>query len=183
MEEAQDWYLHEDLTNLFLLEDSELIYEPLFLDVVVDPEEGRQEQVPPITPLEEPKADPKPDAQYNCHLCSKSFRFKSRLQRHLTTHQVLHCVWKSTKKISLSLLRVALLWKPLVIRFCPLKILSDSFRVFYTVNTQNLKESERIYKGQKRFTKGFFEIDIARFARKNEIFLVGFKQCAYTNTS
>ena len=94
MEEAQDWYLHEDLTNLFLLEDSELIYEPLFLDVVVDPEEGRQEQVPPITPLEEPKAEPipTPDAQYNCHLCSKSFRFKSRLQRHLTTHQVLHCV-------------------------------------------------------------------------------------------
>ena len=53
-------------------------------------------------------------------------------------------------------LRVALLWKPLVIRFCPLKILSDSSRSFYTVNTQNLKDSERIDEGQKRFTKGFF---------------------------
>ena len=59
-----------------------------------------------------------------------------------------------SKKNLLSL-HVALLLKPLVIRFCPLKIRSDSFRLFYTVNTQNLEESERIYKGQKRFTKGF----------------------------
>ena len=31
-----------------------------------------------------------------------------------------------------------LLWKPLVILFCPLKILSDSWWFFYTINTQNL---------------------------------------------
>ena len=63
---------------------------------------------------------------------------------------------KSIKKYSLLSLRVALLLKPLVTSICPLKILSDYFRLFYTVNIQNLKESERIYKGQKRFTKGFF---------------------------
>ena len=34
--------------------------------------------------------------------------------------------------------------------------LENSFRLFYTVNTQNLKESGRIYKGQKRFSKGVF---------------------------
>ena len=68
-----------------------------------------------------------------------------------------------------------------MIRFCPLKILSDSFRLFYTVKTQNLEESVRIYKGQKRFTKGFLEINVARFARKNETFLVGFKQCTIVN--
>ena len=81
---------------------------------------------------------------------------------------------KMPKKLSLLLLRVALLLKPLVIRFCPLKILSDSFRSFYTVNTQNLKESGRIYKGQKRFTQGFLEINVARFARKNETFFGSF---------
>ena len=81
---------------------------------------------------------------------------------------------ENREKLSLSSLRVALLLKPLVIHFCPLKILSDSFRSFYTVNTHNLKESERIYKGQKRFTQGFLEVNIARFARKNETFLVGF---------
>ena len=57
-----------------------------------------------------------------------------------------------------------------MICFCPLKILSDSFRSFYTVNSQNLKESERIYKGQKRFTQGFLEINVVRFARKNDTF-------------
>ena len=56
---------------------------------------------------------------------------------------------KSIKKYSLLSLRVALLLKPLVIHFCPLKIISDSFRPFNTVNTHNLKESEIIYKGQK----------------------------------
>ena len=39
---------------------------------------------------------------------------------------------------------------------------------------QNLKESDRIHKGQKRFTKGFSEIYVARFARKNETFLGSF---------
>ena len=47
------------------------------------------------------------------------------------------------------------LWKPLVIRFCPKKILTDPVRIFYTINTQNLKESKNIFKGQKRITKGF----------------------------
>ena len=51
---------------------------------------------------------------------------------------------------------LTLILKPLVIRFCPLKIFSDSFSSFYTVNNQNLKKSEKNYKGQKRFTKGFF---------------------------
>ena len=87
---------------------------------------------------------------------------------------LLHCAFKIQKKISLLLLQVALLLKPLVIRFCPLKILSDSFSSFYTVNIQNLKEPERIYKGQKWFTKGFLEINVARFARKNETFLAFF---------
>ena len=54
---------------------------------------------------------------------------------------------------------------------------SDSFSSFYTVNIQKLKESERIYKGQKRFTKGFLEINVACFARKNETFLACFKHC------
>ena len=34
-------------------------------------------------------------------------------------------------------------------------VLGDSF---YTVNTQNLQEFKRIYKGQKSTTKGFFWI-------------------------
>ena len=64
-----------------------------------------------------------------------------------------------------------LILKPLVLRFCPLKMFSDSFRSFYNVNNQNLKESEIIFKGQKRFTKGFFfEINVARFAREIENF-------------
>ena len=64
--------------------------------------------------------------------------------------------------------------------FCPLKIISVYFRSFYTVNTQNLKESEIISKrqkeseiiskGQKRFTQGFLEINVVRFARKNDTF-------------
>ena len=80
----------------------------------------------------------------------------------ITFFKTLALCLKIPKKISLLSLFVALLWKPLVIRFCPLKMFSDFFRSFYTVNTQNLKESEIIYKGQKRFTKGFFEINIAR---------------------
>ena len=50
--------------------------------------------------------------------------------------------------------------------------LENFFRLFYsTVNTQNLKESKRIYKGQKRITRGFFlEINVARFAQKMRLF-------------
>ena len=36
--------------------------------------------------------------------------------------------------------------------FCPLKILIDSF---YTVKTQKLEESERIFKGPKSVFQGF----------------------------
>ena len=71
---------------------------------------------------------------------------------------------------------VRILWKPLLIRFCPLKILGDSF---CTVNNQNLQEFKRIYKGQKSITKGFLEINIACFARKDETFWVIFKHCEW----
>ena len=58
-----------------------------------------------------------------------------------------------------------LLMKPLVIQFCPLKILFDSF---YSVNTQNSQEFKRNCKGQKSITKGdFLEINVARFTRNN----------------
>ena len=76
---------------------------------------------------------------------------------------------KIHEKLAILSLRVALLLKPLVIRVCPLKILSDYFRLFYTVNNQNLKESEKNYKGQKRFTKGFKSN--ATRNDKSEIFL------------
>ena len=54
---------------------------------------------------------------------------------------------KIPKKFSLLSSRAALLCKPLVIRFCPLKFFSDFFRLFYTVNIQNLKASEKNFKG------------------------------------
>ena len=73
-----------------------------------------------------------------------------------STNAVYPLCLKIPKKFSFSSLRAALLWKPLVICCCPLRIFSDSFRSFYTVNHQNLKESEKRYKGQKWFTKGFF---------------------------
>ena len=102
MEGAQDWYLHEDLTNLFLLEESELlIYQPLFLDVVTAAADDQEpeEQHPDLTLVAKettsaaqassrPSSLAKTDPQYQCPLCSKSFQFKSRLQRHLTSHQV-----------------------------------------------------------------------------------------------
>jgi len=56
-----------------------------------------------------------------------------------------------------------------VIRFCPLKILFDSF---YTVKTQNLPEFQRIYKGQKIITQSFFEI---KSAHKDETFFGSFQ--------
>ena len=64
-----------------------------------------------------------------------------------------------------------------MIRFCPSKILSDSFRSFYTRNTQNLKESERIYKGQKRITKGFLELTLLASLAKMRLFWAVFKHC------
>ena len=85
--------------------------------------------------------------------------------------------WKIPKKSHFYCYEPTLILKPLVIRFCPLKMFSDSFRSFYTINNQNLKESENIYKGQKRFTKGFLEINVARFARKIENFWGVFKHC------
>ena len=44
--------------------------------------------------------------------------------------------------------------------------------VFILWITQNLPEFNRIYKGQKSVTKGFLEINEARFARKDETFRV-----------
>ena len=89
-----------------------------------------------------------------------------------------HYVEKSLKKSHSYRYESTLLLKPLVIRFCPLKFFSDSFRSFHSVNNQNLKESEKIYKGQKRFTKGFLfflKINVTRFARKIENFRGVFK--------
>ena len=52
-------------------------------------------------------------------------------------------------------------------------------RFFQIILHCKCPESERIYSGQKRFTKGFFffffEINVAHFACKNETFLVVFK--------
>ena len=93
MEGTQDWYLHEDLTNLFLLDESEL----LFLDVVSGSadDQGEQQQQQDLTGLVAKETPTSPTTSlaktgptYDCPLCSKSFRFKSRLQRHLTSHQV-----------------------------------------------------------------------------------------------
>ena len=78
------------------------------------------------------------------------------------------CFKKSFKNSHFHHYEPTLILKPLVIRFCPLNFFSDSFRSFYTVNNQNLKKSEKIYKGQKQFTKGFLAINVARFARKIE---------------
>ena len=45
--------------------------------------------------------------------------------------------------------------------FLPLEIFfSGSFRLFYTVNNQNLKKSEKIHKGQNRFTQGFLKMNV-----------------------
>ena len=55
-----------------------------------------------------------------------------------------HCVEKSLKDSHFYRYKLTLILKPLVIHFCPLKMFSDYFRSFYTVNNQNLKESERI---------------------------------------
>ena len=95
MEEAQDWYLQEDLTNLLLLGDSELIYEPLFFDVVSEVTEspslhyeGGEESVKEFEVPSPVQAKASPKEQYKCHQCFKSFQFKSRLERHLTCHQV-----------------------------------------------------------------------------------------------
>ena len=93
MEEAQDWYLQEDLTNLLLLEDSELIYEPLFFDVVsevTEPPSIHYEGEASVKEFEVSSSDANPKEQYKCHHCFKSFQFKSRLERHLTCHQVCH---------------------------------------------------------------------------------------------
>ena len=45
--------------------------------------------------------------------------------------------------------------KPLVNHLCPLKIFSDSFRICLFTVQNDLKESEKNFKGQKRITKGF----------------------------
>ena len=67
--------------------------------------------------------------------------------------------WCLFSMVSFLSLRVILL-KPWLMLFCPLKILSDSWWFFCTINTQNLPESPRIWKNfqgakkhQSRFQK------------------------------
>ena len=93
-----------------------------------------------------------------------------------------HCVEKSVKNSHFYRYELTLILKPLVIRFCPLKMFSDSFRSFYTVNNQKLKETENIYKGQKRFTKGFFGDKCSSLRSQNWEFLRSFQTlclCAF----
>ena len=79
MESPGDWYLTEDLSNLFLFNDSTIVNEPIFFDVVM-------EDLPDPDPAV--VKDSKPIGKYKCGKCTKTFQFKSRLERHLITHQV-----------------------------------------------------------------------------------------------
>ena len=79
------------------------------------------------------------------------------------------------KNSSLSLLRVDYFGNLGWYVFAPWKfflILGDSF---YTVKTQNLQEFQRIYKGQKSITQGFLEINVTRFAGKDDTFWGSFQ--------
>ena len=108
-----NWLQVGDVLDNFLLlegtcEDLNALHEPLFLDVVVDtinPPDGSTE-----TSLLQVESSPSPDVSdgkllpFPCLKCPKSFQFRSRLQRHMTTHQVQipeHCpkacttpIWK-----------------------------------------------------------------------------------------
>ena len=93
-----NWLQVGDVLDNFLLlegtcEDLNALHEPLFLDVVVDtinPPDGSTE-----TSLLQVESSPSPDVSdgkllpFPCLKCPKSFQFRSRLQRHMTTHQVL----------------------------------------------------------------------------------------------
>lgn len=96
------WLEPEDFSNMLLLEQNDLsnLYcEPLFLDVV----ESTAEEVPNDAhefneaELEKGEASAKIEIflprdmktnQFKCPQCPKVFQFKSRLVRHLSTHQV-----------------------------------------------------------------------------------------------
>ena len=92
-----NWLQVGDVLDNFLLlegtcEDLNALHEPLFLDVVVDtinPPDGSTE-----TSLLQVESSPSSDVSdgkllpFPCVKCPKSFQFRSRLQRHMTTHQV-----------------------------------------------------------------------------------------------
>ena len=79
--------------------------------------------------------------------------------------------------------------------FCPLEIISGSFCPLKIISvylfqiilhckypesekiSNGLKESEIIYKGQKRFTKGFLKLTLLALLAKMRLFLVVFKHC------
>jgi len=91
-----NWLQVGDVLDNFLLlegtcEDLNALHEPLFLDVVVDtinPPDGSTE-----TSLLQVESSPSSDVSdgkllpFPCVKCPKSFQFRSRLQRHMTTHQ------------------------------------------------------------------------------------------------
>ena len=92
-----NWLQVGDVLDNFLLlegtcEDLNALHEPLFLDVVVDT--INVPEVSTTTSEVQVESSPSPDISdikslpFPCPKCPKTFQFKSRLQRHLTTHQV-----------------------------------------------------------------------------------------------
>lgn len=75
--EETNW-LPDVLDSFLLLED---LQEPLFLDVSLP--SSNEEVLQP-----EPANHHEDNLKYKCPKCPKSFAFPSRLQRHLSTHQV-----------------------------------------------------------------------------------------------
>ena len=77
-------------------EDLNALHEPLFLDVVVDTLNPPDDAITTTaTEVQLESSEPNEGSDeinslpFSCPKCPKSFQFKSRLQRHLTTHQVL----------------------------------------------------------------------------------------------
>ena len=93
-----NWLQVGDVLDNFLLlegtcEDLNALHEPLFLDVVVDT--INVPEVSTTTSEVQIESSPSPDVvaeikslPFQCPKCPKTLQFKSRLQRHLTTHQV-----------------------------------------------------------------------------------------------
>ena len=93
-----NWLQVGDVLDNFLLlegtcEDLNALHEPLFLDVVVDT--INVPEVSTTTSEVQIESSPSPDVvadikslPFPCPKCPKTFQFRSRLQRHLTTHQV-----------------------------------------------------------------------------------------------
>ena len=98
MDEA-NWLQVGDVLDNFLLlegtcEDLNALHEPLFLDVVVDTLNPPDDATTTATEVQVESSEPPEGSDiislpFSCPKCPKSFQFKSRLQRHLTTHQVL----------------------------------------------------------------------------------------------